>query len=38
MENAFREDTVRPSIGTEKALQNAPAALDDCFLVPKILD
>jgi len=38
MENAFREDTVRPSLGTEKALQNAPAALDDCFLVPKILE
>jgi aspartyl-tRNA(Asn)/glutamyl-tRNA(Gln) amidotransferase subunit C len=38
MENAFRADTVRPSLGTEKALRNAPAALDDCFLVPKVIE
>jgi len=38
MENAFREDRVRPSIGTEKALTNAPAADDSCFLVPKVIE
>ncbi len=38
MENAFRADTVRPSIGTEKALQNAPEASDSCFLVPKVIE
>ncbi|APG28897.1 asparaginyl/glutamyl-tRNA amidotransferase subunit C [Syntrophotalea acetylenivorans] len=38
MENAFREDTARPSIGTEKALQNAPEANDGCFLVPKVIE
>ncbi|PNU19326.1 Asp-tRNA(Asn)/Glu-tRNA(Gln) amidotransferase GatCAB subunit C [Geothermobacter hydrogeniphilus] len=38
MENAFREDRVRPSIGTEKALVNAPAADDSCFLVPKVIE
>jgi aspartyl-tRNA(Asn)/glutamyl-tRNA(Gln) amidotransferase subunit C len=38
IENAFRPDTVRPSIGTEKALKNAPASKDDCFLVPKVIE
>jgi aspartyl-tRNA(Asn)/glutamyl-tRNA(Gln) amidotransferase subunit C len=38
IENAFRQDAVRPSIGAEKALQNAPAAKDDCFLVPKVIE
>jgi aspartyl-tRNA(Asn)/glutamyl-tRNA(Gln) amidotransferase subunit C len=38
MENAFREDAVRPSIGTAKALQNAPAATDGCFRVPKVIE
>ncbi|ORJ58555.1 Asp-tRNA(Asn)/Glu-tRNA(Gln) amidotransferase subunit GatC [Geothermobacter hydrogeniphilus] len=38
MENAFREDRVRPSIGTEKALINAPAGDDSCFLVPKVIE
>ncbi len=38
MENAFRADTARPSFGTEKALQNAPKASEDCFLVPKIIE
>lgn len=38
MENAFREDKARPSFGTEKALQNAPAANDGCFLVPKVIE
>jgi aspartyl-tRNA(Asn)/glutamyl-tRNA(Gln) amidotransferase subunit C len=38
MENAFRADAVRPSLGTEKALANAPAAADGCFRVPKVIE
>jgi aspartyl-tRNA(Asn)/glutamyl-tRNA(Gln) amidotransferase subunit C len=38
VENAFRRDAVRPSLGTEKALQNAPAQSDGCFLVPKVIE
>ncbi len=38
MENAFRADEVRPSLGTEKALGNAPAATDGCFRVPKVIE
>ena len=38
VENAFRDDTIRPSIGTEKALQNAPEAANNCFRVPKIIE
>jgi len=38
MENAFREDVVRPSIGIEKALQNAPETDGSCFKVPKVIE
>jgi aspartyl-tRNA(Asn)/glutamyl-tRNA(Gln) amidotransferase subunit C len=38
MENAFREDVVRPSLGVEEALANAPAAADGCFRVPKVIE
>jgi aspartyl-tRNA(Asn)/glutamyl-tRNA(Gln) amidotransferase subunit C len=38
MENAFRADEVRPSLGTEKALGNAPAAAEGCFRVPKVIE
>lgn len=38
VENAFREDVVRPSIGLKKALDNAPEAVDSCFRVPKIIE
>jgi len=38
MENAFRDDAARPSLGTEKALQNAPEISDGCFLVPKVIE
>ena len=38
VENAFREDIVRPSIGHDKALKNAPAAANNCFRVPKIIE
>ena len=38
MENAFRDDCVRSSLGTDKALQNAPDAADGCFRVPKVIE
>jgi aspartyl-tRNA(Asn)/glutamyl-tRNA(Gln) amidotransferase subunit C len=38
MENAFRADEVKPSIGVEKALQNAPAADGGCFKVPRVIE
>jgi aspartyl-tRNA(Asn)/glutamyl-tRNA(Gln) amidotransferase subunit C len=36
--NVFRQDAVKPSIGTEKALANAPQRDGQFFKVPKILD
>jgi aspartyl-tRNA(Asn)/glutamyl-tRNA(Gln) amidotransferase subunit C len=36
--NVFREDCVKESLGTEKALDNAPQRDGDFFKVPKILD
>ncbi|NOY13848.1 MAG: Asp-tRNA(Asn)/Glu-tRNA(Gln) amidotransferase subunit GatC [Deltaproteobacteria bacterium] len=38
MENAFREDVVRPSIGIERAQQNAPETDGSCFKVPKVIE
>jgi aspartyl-tRNA(Asn)/glutamyl-tRNA(Gln) amidotransferase subunit C len=38
MENAFREDVVKPSIGLEKALANAPGRADSFFAVPKVIE
>ena len=38
MENAFRDDVVKPSIGIEAALRNAPDAADGCFRVPKVIE
>ncbi len=38
MENAFRPDTVRPSLGVEPALANAPDATQGCFRVPKVIE
>jgi aspartyl-tRNA(Asn)/glutamyl-tRNA(Gln) amidotransferase subunit C len=38
MENAFRDDVVRPSIGIEKALANAPASSGSFFAVPKVIE
>jgi aspartyl-tRNA(Asn)/glutamyl-tRNA(Gln) amidotransferase subunit C len=38
MANAFRADEVQPTIGVERALQNAPAAADGCFQVPKVIE
>lgn len=36
--NAFREDNVLDSIGTEKALANAPDARGEFFRVPKVIE
>jgi aspartyl-tRNA(Asn)/glutamyl-tRNA(Gln) amidotransferase subunit C len=38
VENAFREDTVRHSLGPEKALGNAPESENGCFRVPKVIE
>ena len=38
VENAFREDAVRPSIGVENALANAPGRVADFFRVPKVIE
>lgn len=38
MENAFRPDEVRPSIGAESALGNAPGRVEDFFRVPKVIE
>lgn len=38
MENAFREDVVRPSIGTDNALGNAPDRVESFFRVPKVIE
>ncbi len=36
--NVFRQDIARESLGTEKALANAPQRDEEFFKVPKILD
>ena len=36
--NAFREDRVRPSLGQEAVLANAPEAEDGCFKVAKVIE
>jgi aspartyl-tRNA(Asn)/glutamyl-tRNA(Gln) amidotransferase subunit C len=38
VENAFRVDRVRPSLGADKALANAPDAAESCFRVPKVIE
>jgi aspartyl-tRNA(Asn)/glutamyl-tRNA(Gln) amidotransferase subunit C len=38
VENAFREDVIRPSIGLRKALANAPASTGSFFSVPKVIE
>ena len=38
MSNAFREDEMKPVIGIERALQNAPQGEDGYFKVPKIIE
>lgn len=36
--NAFREDKVVDSLGTEKSLTNAPDARGEFFRVPKVIE
>lgn len=36
--NCFRNDEIRPSLGTEKTLSNAPDKDEQFFIVPKILE
>ncbi|MEI6125567.1 MAG: Asp-tRNA(Asn)/Glu-tRNA(Gln) amidotransferase subunit GatC [Pseudomonadota bacterium] len=36
--NAFREDTLAPSLPSGEALHNAPDAERSCFKVPKIIE
>ncbi len=36
--NAFREDRVRESLGTQNALANAPDARGEFFRVPKVIE
>lgn len=38
VQNVFREDSVRPSLGTEGALANAPDRTEGFFRVPKIIE
>ena len=38
MENSFRTDETRPSIGTEQALANAPERVEEFFKVPKVIE
>ena len=38
MENAFRDDLLRPSIGVDNALANAPDRVDGFFRVPKVIE
>lgn len=36
--NAFREDTVKPSLGRDFTLANAPDTRGDFFRVPKVIE
>jgi aspartyl-tRNA(Asn)/glutamyl-tRNA(Gln) amidotransferase subunit C len=36
--NVLRDDEIKPSLGTQKVLANAPDRDETFFLVPKILD
>jgi aspartyl-tRNA(Asn)/glutamyl-tRNA(Gln) amidotransferase subunit C len=36
--NAFREDKIAESLGTEKSLANAPDARGEFFRVPKVIE
>ena len=38
MVNVFRDDEVRPSLGSAAALSNAPDASGSCFRVPKVIE
>lgn len=36
--NVFREDEIKASLPTKEILQNAPAADEGCFIVPKTVE
>ncbi len=36
--NCFRDDVIKPSLGTEKTISNAPDKDEQFFIVPKILE
>ena len=38
LNNAFREDVVKDSLGPALALANAPEARGGCFLVPRVVE
>lgn len=38
MQNAFREDEVKPSYEREDILKNAPSSDGDGFLIPKVVE
>ncbi|MBN2097005.1 MAG: Asp-tRNA(Asn)/Glu-tRNA(Gln) amidotransferase subunit GatC [Candidatus Omnitrophica bacterium] len=38
LKNVFRQDTLKPSLTTEQALNNAPAKSEDSFSVPRIIE
>ena len=38
LNNAFREDVVKDSLGPDLALANAPEARNGCFLVPRVVE
>lgn len=38
LENAFRADEVKPSIGADNALAAAPDRIGDFFRVPKVIE
>ncbi len=38
LNNAFREDIVKPSLGPEKSLANAPDSKGSFFRVPKVIE
>ncbi|MEI7590838.1 MAG: Asp-tRNA(Asn)/Glu-tRNA(Gln) amidotransferase subunit GatC [Deltaproteobacteria bacterium] len=38
LQNAFREDIVKPSLSNEMVMANAPDKAGDCFRVPKVIE
>jgi len=38
LDNAFRDDVVKESIGDEMAMANAPDKMGNCFRVPKVIE
>lgn len=38
MENAFREDVIKPGFSTEQALSNAPDATENAFRVRRVIE